>query len=184
MRVLFSLLVGALAFVSPQPAAAQVDPADLEEIFASACFQGEVKLAPGQESPTTLADLPSSLRRRFGKHLSESVWRLNSTTPTYLFIVNYKPSRTTSPKVCGLATQSLDINHEIKMLGARLNGPSLTQLHMTITGAEWLDAEHGYVAAATKADEYTVLEVKQLTREQQLGALKIIPSLGVLPPTP
>jgi hypothetical protein len=184
VRVIVSLVAGALAVVLPQPAAAQIDPGDLESIFNTACFQGEVTLAPGQETPITLADLPSSLRRRFGKHVSESVWQLNSTTPTYLFIVNYKPSRTTSPKVCGLATQSLDINHEIKVLGARLNGPSLTPLRMTITGAQWLDAERGYIAAATKADHYTVLEVKQLTREQQLAALKIIPSLGVLPAVP
>ena len=203
MRIMPTLLAGCVAFISANasgadgrsahaptapsslanPVASDTPPLpnQLEAVFISACFDGAVKLGADQETPITLADLPSSLRRRFGKPLSGSVWRLNSSTPTYLYTMNFAPDRTTSPKVCGIATQSIPLKPAIEFLGTRMNGPSLTPLHTVITGAEWLDAEHGYVAAATKIDEFTVLEVKQLTKEQQRGALKAIPSLKIYP---
>lgn len=149
----------------------------------SACFGGAAKLDPLEQSPITLKDLPSNLRRRFGKPVSGSVWRLNSTTPTFLYTMNFTPNATTSPKVCGLATQSIRIGPAIQFLGAQVNGPSLTSLHEAFSGAQWLDADRGYVAAASKIDSFTVLEVKQLSKEQQRRALKIVPRLDIYPST-
>lgn len=159
-------------------------PDQLEAVFMSACFAGAVKLDAGQESPISLADLPSNLRRRFGNPQSGEVWRLNSSAPTYLYILNFRPDPRTSPKVCGLATESIKIEPAIRFLGERVNGPSLDSFHENFAGAEWLDAEHGYVAVASSAESFTLLEVKQLTREQQQRALKIVPRLAIAPPSP
>jgi hypothetical protein len=157
---------------------AQMPAQQLEAIFMSACFGGAVKLDPGQESAIALGDLPSNLRRRFGKPLSANLWRLNSSTPSYLYVITFRPEKTTSPKVCGLATQSIEIGPAIEFLGSQLNGPSLDSFHEGFTGAGWLDAKMGFVAVASKSDNFTVMEVKQLTSEQQQRALRVVERMG------
>lgn len=152
-------------------------PEQLEGVFLSACFNGSMRLSADEESPVTLGELPPSLRRRFGTPVSGNVWRLNSTTPTYLFTMNFDPSPRTTPKVCGLVTQSIKIGPAIEFLGAYVHGPSLTSFQEAFTGAEWLSAEGGYVAVATKIDRFTVLELKILSKEQQQRALKLVPGL-------
>lgn len=172
------------AMASPTLLSAPMVPEQLEAIFISACFDGAAKLNVDQASPMSLAELPPDLRRRFGQPVSGQVWRLSSEAPSYLYTFSFRPGRTTSPKVCGLATQSINIAPAIRFLGQRVNGPSLGSLHDEFTGAQWLDAERGYVAVATKTDSFTVLEVKQLSSEQQRRALKTVPTLAIAPPVP
>ena len=165
---------------APQPVASTgmpLLPEQLQGIFLSACFNGSMRLSADEETPVTLEELPPGLRRRFGTPVSGNVWRLNSTTPTYLFTMNFNPSPTTIPKVCGLVTQSIKIKDAIEFLGAYVNGPSLGSFHESFNGAEWLSAEGGYVALASKIDQFTVLELKILSKEQQQRALKIVPGL-------
>lgn len=152
-------------------------PEQLEGIFLSACFNGSMRLSADEETPVTLDQLPPSLRHRFGTPVGGNVWRLNSTTPTYLFTMNFNPSPKTIPKVCGLITQSIKIADAIKFLGAYVNGPTLDSFHEPFIGAEWLSAEGGYVALASKIDRFTVLELKILSKEQQQRAIKIVPGL-------
>ena len=192
MRILWSLFVGAAtSLVGTQAVAAQplsvptgiaspgtpLLPEQLEKIFLSACFDGTMKLPAEEERPITIGELPPDLRRSFGTPLSGSVWRLNGTTPTYLYTMNYKAGPTSIPKVCGLATQSIEIGPAMEFLGARLDGPSLTSLHESYVGADWLNAQGGYDAAAYKIDRFTVLELKMLSKEQQRRALKLVPTL-------
>ncbi|HYX46019.1 MAG TPA: hypothetical protein VE820_04260 [Sphingomicrobium sp.] len=159
-------------------AGAPLLPEQLQEIFMSACFDGAMSLPRGEETPVTLENLPPALRRRFGTPVSGNVWRLNATTPTYLFTMNFDPSPLTTPKVCGLLTQSLKIGPAMEFLGSRLNGPSISSFHQAFTGAEWLSAEGGYVALASRMDSFTVLELKILSKEQQQRALKLVPTLN------
>lgn len=84
----------------------------------------------------------------------------------------------TIPKVCGLVTQSIRIGAAIDFLGTYVNGPTLGGFHETFNGAEWLSAEGGYVAAASKAGSFTVLALKILSKEQQQRALKLVPTLN------
>ena len=113
--------------------------------------------------------------------MSGSLWRLNSTTPTYLYMINYKLTPTSIPKVCGLATQSIGIEPAIQFLGARVEGPSLTSFHESFAAADWLNAEGGYDAAAYQVDRFTVLELKMLSKQQQQRALKLVPTLDQVP---
>ena len=196
MRLVCSLFAGAVAFLSTaalgaeatqQSAPASGDtivsngmpllPDQLESIFLAACFNGSMRLSADEETPVTLDQLPPALRRRFGTPTGGNVWRLNSTTPTYLFTMNFNPSPTTIPKVCGLITQSIKIGDAIGFLGAYVKGPSLDSFHESFSGAEWLNAEGGYVALASKIDRFTVLELKILSKEQQQHALKVVPGL-------
>jgi hypothetical protein len=201
IRIASSWLAGALACISAAAFGAQAPdeyspsapissgaPADslgtpllpeqLEGIFLAACFDGAITLPAGEETPVTLEDLPRDLRRRFGTPVSGNVWRLNSTTPTYLFTMNFEPAPGTIPKVCGLITQSIKIGPAIQFLGSRVNGPSLDSFHESFTGAEWLSAEGGYVAVASKIDNFTVLALKILSKDQQRRALKLVPTLN------
>lgn len=200
MRLVCSLFAGVLACISTAALGAQAPaarspsapsnsnelvtspgmpllPEQLEGIFLSACFNGSMRLSADEETPVTLDELPPSLRRRFPTPVSGNVWRLNSTTPTYLFTMNFNPGSTTIPKVCGLVTQSIRIGDAIKFLGSYVNGPTLDSLHETFAGAEWLSAEGGYDALASKIDRFTVLELKILSKEQQQRALKVVPGL-------
>ena len=157
----------------------QLGPDQLEAVFISACFGGSVKLGADQQSPIAFQDLPKELRRRFGPHTSGEVWRLNASTPTYLYIIYFTVTPTTSPKVCGLATQSLSLEPAIQFLGSRVNGPSLKPFREHFAAVEWLSAEGGYVATASRVRRFTVLEVKALSADERKRALEGVRALGI-----
>jgi hypothetical protein len=157
----------------------QLGPQQLEAVFVSACFNGSVTLGPAQQTPIAFQDLPKDLRRRFGPYASGEVWRLNASTPTYLYIIKFTVTPTTSPKVCGLATKSLNMEPAIEFLGNRVNGPSLKSFHERYSAVEWLDAPAGYIVAATQVRRFTVLEVKALSADERKRALEGVRALGV-----
>lgn len=152
---------------------------DLIRVFGSACLEGAAKFTPGEAAPVSLAELPPTLRQRFGAPLSGTVWRLNSTEPSYLYVLNYKPGRNISPTVCGIASAAIVLRPAMDFLGKRVNGPALGDLHSAVTGAEWLSPQEGYIAVATKAGDFTIMELKELTRKQQRQALRNVRGLDL-----
>src|SRR5690348_1160228 len=98
-----ALLLGSSSVL---PAAVAV--ADLPQLFVAACLDGNAKLSPGEASTVGFRGLPDALQDRLGKPSGAQVWRLRSEGQAYLYILNYEPSRNSSPRICGLASETMN----------------------------------------------------------------------------
>lgn len=169
-RVILALLASA-AF-GGAAAGPQIDPSDLPKIFADACLDGAVRLTPEQASEIQIKDAPPSLVKRFGTPISGHIWRLNSGGSSFLYIFEYRPGKRTSPKACGLASSDITLESAMELLRRRLRGVIPSDFHRPATAIAMVNAQDGYSAAATRVDHFTVLEIKQLTPQQQRRMLR------------
>ena len=164
------LLFGAAA-VSPT---AQLQPNALPEIFQSACLDGEARLSPGLVEPVEFGSLPSELRRPLGFPSSSKVWRLNGPGRAFLYILEYQSQRTTSPRVCGLASDQMNYAAAADSVEMRVTGavhPRSTQ------STEWLNVKAGYDALATTAGDFKVLQINWLSESAKRELLKAQPAI-------
>lgn len=143
----------------------------LTGIFSAACLDGQVELSRGEAEPITMSALPRQLQRRFGTPVSGQIWRLNGAGRSYLYVLEYAAAKSSSPKVCGLASDSLSLGSATGLLGRRLNGVTNADLHQPVEGVDMIDAEDAYTGSAHRTGDFTFLEIKQMTQKQQLKAL-------------
>lgn len=154
--------------------AAELQPDQLPEIFQSACLDGEARLSPGLVEPVDFTSLPNDLRRALGSPSSAKVWRLNGPGRAFLYILEYPSERTTSPRVCGLASDQMNYGKAADSVEMRVTGavqPRSTQ------STEWLNLKGGYDALATTAGDFKVLQINWLSDSAKHALIKAQPAI-------
>ncbi|HZC38580.1 MAG TPA: hypothetical protein VE221_07895 [Sphingomicrobium sp.] len=78
----------------------------------------------------------------------------------YLYILDYPKARGINPKICGVASDEMNLKSGAEMLDLRLaGGGRFSQPARTM---QWLEPQDGYVATATTASNFKVLQVNWL----------------------
>lgn len=165
---MFHGLMTILMSAAQASGAAVVGVDGLPQIFAAACLDGEARINRNDVTKISFAELPSSLRRKLRKPMSGDVWRLNTSGQSYLYILNYKPGRATDPKICGMASERMSLKQAGDLLDARLAGGVYPE---RTPAAQWLRPEDGYVATATMAGKFTVVQVNWMSEEGRRAAI-------------
>jgi hypothetical protein len=137
-------------------AAMAAGTADLPSIFQATCLDGQARLSAGQVSPSSFDQLPSTLRENLGRPASSAVWKFNSGGDSYLYMLDYGSSR----KVCGLASDTMDLKVAGDMLESRVTGG--VDRNRT-RAAQWINAKDGYVATATTQSAYKVVQINWMS---------------------
>ncbi|HEX6741025.1 MAG TPA: hypothetical protein VF079_04425 [Sphingomicrobium sp.] len=153
---LAAVLAGAVSGVG----AADVDSSNLSGVFQATCLDGQAKLRAGDVTPISYDQLPEALRTSLGRPASGKVWRLNAAGSSYLYMLDYNAGPGISPKVCGLASDAMDGKAAGDMLEARVTGGVARSRPRT---AQWLNARDGYVATATTASKFKVLQINWMS---------------------
>src|SRR5215813_9506517 len=128
--------LAAIVAASAQASAADYGP--LPGLFEATCLDGQAKLRTGEVTQISFDQLPESLRKSLGRPASGQIWQLNSSGHSYLYLLNYNDARGVSPKVCGLASDSMDLRTAGDALEVRMTGsvsPNRTR------SAQWLNAK-------------------------------------------
>jgi hypothetical protein len=162
---LAALLLSSGSMFQPADAGAT----DLPQLFVSACLDGQAKLSPGSAAAVSFDTLPNDLRASLGTPQSAQVWRLNGAGRGYLYILNYAPGRTTSPRVCGLASDAMNYGAAADMVEMRVTGEVHPRAGQSV---QWLSLDGGYNALATTAGDFKVLQIEWLSDEQRAQAVK------------
>jgi hypothetical protein len=167
------LLAAILAGTAQASGASAPQPAGLTGIFQATCLDGQAKFRAGELSPITFDQLPTGLRESLGRPASGKVWQLNSGGRSYLYMLDYNDGSGSS-KVCGLASDSIDLRTAGDMLESRVTG----RVDRSRTrSAQWLNAKDGYVATATKAATLNVLQISWMSDADRAAAQKQVEQL-------
>lgn len=166
---MFLSIVAFLASAGVAPAAAELDSASLPEVFVAACLDGEARLSASQAARRSFDQLPSNIREQLGRPSSGEVWQLSTPGRAYLYILDYEPGPQINPKICGLASDRMDLDAAADALEARI---AATVRPNRLRGTEWLRPEDGYVAIATTAAEFNVVQLKWLSEAQRADLLR------------
>ena len=149
--------------------------ANLPAIFEATCLDGQARLSAGDVTATTFDQLPEQLKESLGHPASGNVWRLNTAGNSYLYVLNYPDSAGVSPKVCGLASDAMDMKTARDALGARVAGG--TERGNGEQSAQWLNAQDGYIATATSAKTFKVLQISWMSDAAKAQAMQQIAQL-------
>lgn len=154
--------------------AADAQVSDLPGVFAATCLDGQARLSARDVTKIGFGDLPLVLRDQLGPPESGTVWRLNATGNSYLYVLNYAPGRDVNPKICGLASDEMSLDSASELLELRLaDGTSKANARST----QWVRAEDGYVAVATRAGKFSVAQVNWLSDEERADLMADFQSL-------
>lgn len=154
---MLSFLVAILAGSS---AVADSQPSTLPGLFEAACLDGQAKLSAGEVTQISFDQLPGNLQKQLGRPASGKVWQLNSGGHSYLYLLNYNDARGVSPRICGVASDSMDLTSAGNSLELRMTGSVSSNRPRS---AQWLNARDGYVATATTADAFKVLQISWMS---------------------
>jgi len=160
-----ALLGGAMDY----SVAGSADTLRLQQIFAAACLDGSVSLSAAEASPIGLDQLPRALRKRLGKPTSGHAWRLSHPGSTYLYVLDYSSSPEVDPKVCGLASDSIGVEAASDVLEARISGAVTKDRGR---GLQLLMPKDGYVAIATDAAPFTIMQINWLNDRNRAALAK------------
>lgn len=149
-----------LASALDTSAAAAMPTGRLPEVFVAACLEGKVSLSAGEAGAVAFDELPSALRKRLGSPSSGQAWRLNSFGNSYLYVLNYPSRPGIDPKICGLASDRMTFNAAAEALEMRIFGQIYPERG---EGLQWLMAQDGYIATATTAGEFNVVQINWLS---------------------
>ena len=147
---------------------------NLPGVFEAACLDGQARLSAAEVTPIGFAALPAPLQQGLGHPASAKVWQLNSSGHSYLYILDYAAAPGISPKICGLASDVMDLNAAAAVLGARVAG-GMERGNMR--SAQWLNAKDGYVATATTAATFNVLQISWLSDADRSAAMAQVDQL-------
>ncbi|MEP7131110.1 MAG: hypothetical protein ABI770_08280 [Sphingomicrobium sp.] len=163
-------LVTAVLMVGAQPAIASgIGLDNLPEVFAATCLDGTARVPAGSLTKVGFGNLPSRIRDDLGHPTSAQVWRLNTTGRAYLYVLDYAPGQGMNPKICGLASDEMSIKAAADLLDLRLAGSIVPARRKT---TQWLRPEDGYLAIATTAGDFHVVQVNWLTDRDRAEVLK------------
>jgi hypothetical protein len=94
---------------------------------------------------------------------------LSGTGQTFLYLLDYEPSRYTNPRICGLASDGMDYASAADTVEMRVTGQVSPK---TMRTTEWLNATGGYSALATTTGAFKVLQVNWLSDSQRAEMMK------------
>ena len=154
------LIAMMLAGATQSPTPVNVQAANLPSVFAATCLDGNAKLRAGEVSAINFDQLPEGLRQSLGRPASGQIWQLNAAGHSYLYMLDYQPGPGVSPKVCGLASDSMDLKTAGDTLEARVTGSVDRNRSRS---AQWLNPKDGYVATATSAATFNVLQINWMS---------------------
>ena len=155
-------------------ASGAVPATDLSGVFQATCLDGQAKLRANEVSAISFDQLPAVLRESLGRPASGKIWQLNAAGRSYLYMLDYPDASGASSKVCGLASDSMDMRTAGDQLEARVTGSVARNRPRS---AQWLNARDGYVATATTASNLNVLQISWMsaaakaTAQQQVAQL-------------
>ena len=147
-------LLGAAA--APVP----VTTDQLPNLFIAACLDGKADSSSWSASPVGFEALPSDVRGHLGRPDEARVWRVDGDSPAYLYSLTYS-EKGFSPRICGIASESLAIRPAAAAVETRLYGRPQAK-DRAIRSTEWLNDSAGYRALATRKGKFTVLQVNWL----------------------
>ena len=156
---MLSLIAAMLAGAAQAPTA-DVQATNLPGLFQATCLDGQAKLRAGDVSPISFDQLPAGLRESLGHPASGKVWQLNAAGQSYLYMLDYNPGPGISPKVCGVASDSMNLKSAGDALEARVMG---SVNRNRLGSAQWLNPKDGYIATATTASTFKVLQINWLS---------------------
>jgi hypothetical protein len=157
--------------------AAAADPisaAGLADVFAAACLDGQAHLSADQVTAVPLDSLPNEVRRQLGQPKAGDIWRLNGQGRSYLYVLNYVAANEGS-KICGLASDAMSLAEATAMLERRIDGYVLRDKTRSM---QWWRPHEGYVATATTAGKFNVLQLRWLGAKERKRALQEMKWMG------
>jgi hypothetical protein len=171
MTFLAAVLAGAAATTG---LGGDASVSNLTGLFEATCLDGQAKLSAGDVTPIDFKSLPSALQATLGHPASGKVWQLSSSGHSYLYILEYGAAPGVSPKVCGLASDALDLKAGSDALEVRVAG-SVTRNKPR--SAQWLNVRDGYVATATTAAKLNVLQISWMSDADKAVAMEQVEQL-------
>jgi hypothetical protein len=167
-------LLAALLAAGAQGSTADIQSGNLPSVFEATCLDGTARLSAGTVTEIGFNRLPASLQERLGQPASGKVWQLNAAGHAYLYVLDYGNGPGISPKVCGIASDAMDFKAGADALEARVAGSVSRDRSRS---AQWLNAKDGYIATATSAGPFNVLQISWLsdadraTAQAQIGQM-------------
>ena len=149
-------------------ASAATEVSDLSGLFQATCLDGQARLRANEVTPISFDQLPSGLREQLGQPASAKIWQLNAAGHSYLYLLDYQAGPGISPKICGLASDSMDLKTAGDALEMRVTG-SISRDRLR--SAQWVSPKDGYVAMATTAATFKVLQVSWMNDADREAAL-------------
>jgi hypothetical protein len=142
--------------------------ANLPEVFVATCLDGQARMGTSDVTRVGFDGLPATLRRQLGHPTTSDVWRLNTSGNAFLYVLSYLPEPGVNPKVCGLASDRMSLRAAADSLDLRLAGSVYpTKLRAT----QWMRPEDGYIATATTAGRYNVVQINWLSDHDRKAAI-------------
>ena len=166
---MLSFLAAILAGSVQASAATDVLPSDLSGLFQATCLDGRARLRANEVTPISFDQLPSGLRDKLGRPASGKIWQLNAAGHSYLYMLDYQAGPGISPKICGIASDAMDLKTAGDALEMRLTG-SVSRDRMSST--QWLNPKDGYVATATRAAKFNVLQISWMSDTDRAATLE------------
>lgn len=157
------------AEIATAPALTNVSPSPLADLFVSACFEGSARLSAYDAQAITFDQLPKPLRAKLDWPDSSKVWKLRSSD-TYLYILNYE-RKDENPQICGIASDRLGVNSGVNAMAQRIG--ATVEGNPRKGAVQWWRPEQGYMAVASRLQNYTVLQVNQLSEAQRKDAAPV-----------
>jgi hypothetical protein len=165
---MLSFLAAILAGSVQASAATDVLPSDFSGLFQATCLDGQARLRANEVTPISFDQLPAGLRDELGHPASAKIWQLNAAGRSYLYLLEYQVAPGASPKICGLASDAMDLRTAGDALERRVTG-SVSRDRLQST--QWLNAKDGYVAMATTAARFNVLQISWMSDADRAAAL-------------
>ena len=149
-------------------ASAATEVSDLSGLFQATCLDGQARLRANEVTAISFEQLPSGLRESLGRPSSGKVWQLDTAGRSYLYLLDYPAAPGNSPKICGIASDAMDLKTAGDALEMRVTG-SISRDRMR--SAQWLNPNDGYVAMATTAAAFNVLQISWMSDADRAAAL-------------
>lgn len=172
---MLSFLAAILAGSVQASAATEVLPSDLSGLFQATCLDGQARLRANDVTPIRFDQLPSGLREKLGHPASAKIWQLNASGRSYLYLLDYQAGPGVSPKICGIASDAMDLKAAGDALEMRVTGSVSRD---RVRSVQWLNAKDGYVATATTAAAFKVLQISWMSDADRAATLAQTESLA------
>ena len=96
------------------------------------------------------------------------MWRLNHAGDAYLYTLNYEGGQNANPRVCGVASDAMNIAAARKVVSLRLTG----RADGNELANEWLGPKAGYRAVVPNVGQFKVAQVNWLSDKQRAAMIK------------
>jgi hypothetical protein len=169
---MLTLIAAVLA--SAASGAADTQVSNLPGLFQATCLDGQARLGAGEVTPISVDQLPPALREGLGHPASGKVWQLNAVGHSYLYMLDYSAGPGISPKICGLASDSMDLRSASDAVEARVAGGVSRNKPRS---AQWLNARDGYIATVTSAANFNVLQISWMSDADHSAAMAQVEQL-------